>query len=201
LYIYWSAESVDFPSNSPSARWQGHRFFFTPGVTWSAVANHVALKSRWQNPCIFDADSMRLTPVGKTFDARAFLAVFNSDIFSFLKMKFIKHTQKWEIGDLRQMPLVMPTRPQERQLKTLAELCLEAKRLALDAKPATQELAATARQWIGELRAAAPQYLQPPAQACTLQSPEDCLAVFELAVNWHAEKLYGVEGLGPFDEF
>lgn len=201
LYIDWSAESVNWLSSSPQARWQGHRFFFTPGVTWSAVANHVALKSRWQNPCIFDADSMRLTPVGKTFDAPAFLAVFNSDIFSFLKMKFIKHTQKWEIGDLRQMPLIMPTKRQENQLKALAELCLEAKRLALDAKPATQELAATARQWIGELRAAAPQYLQPPAQACTLQSPEDCLAVFERAVNWHAEKLYGVEGLGPFDEF
>jgi hypothetical protein len=29
----------------------------------------------------------------------------------------------------------------------------------------------------------------------------DCLAVLELAVNWEAEKLYGVEGLGPFDEF
>jgi len=25
--------------------------------------------------------------------------------------------------------------------------------------------------------------------------------VIELAVNWEAEKLYGVEGLGPFDEF
>jgi hypothetical protein len=28
-----------------------------------------------------------------------------------------------------------------------------------------------------------------------------CLAGLELAVNWEAEKLYGVEGLGPFDEF
>lgn len=207
LYIDWSRETALWffensgkrSPNMPVIR--NPHLYFTPGVTWSAVANHVALKARWQAPCVFDADSMRLTPVGKTIHAHAFLAVFNSDIFSFLKMKFIKHTQKWEIGDLRQMPLVMPNRQQERQLKTLAELCLEAKRLALDAKPATQELAATARQWIGELRAAAPNYLQPPAQACTLQSPEDCLAVFELAVNWHAEKLYGVEGLGPFDEF
>ena len=201
LYIDWSKNAVNWLSSSPKARWQGHRFFFTPGVTWTAVANHVALKSRWQNPCIFDADSMRLTPVGKTFDTLAFLAVFNSDIFSFLKMKFIKHTQKWEIGDLRQMPIVIPTRQQERQLKKLAELCLEAKRLALAAKPATQELTATARTWILELLATGPNYLQPPAQASTLQSPEDCLAVFELAVNWHAEKLYGVENLGPFDEF
>jgi hypothetical protein len=29
----------------------------------------------------------------------------------------------------------------------------------------------------------------------------DCLATIELAVNWEAEKLYGVEGAGPFDEF
>jgi hypothetical protein len=29
----------------------------------------------------------------------------------------------------------------------------------------------------------------------------DGLAVLELAVNWEAEKLCGVEGLGPFDEF
>jgi len=34
-----------------------------------------------------------------------------------------------------------------------------------------------------------------------LATVEDCLAVVELAVNWEAEKLYGVEGLGPFDEF
>jgi len=128
------------------------------------------------------------------------LAILNSPIATYFIKQFLNNTW-YEMSDLRQMPLIIPTRQQERQLKQLADLCLEAKRLSLDAKPATQELASAARQWIGELRAAAPQYLQPPAQACMLQSPEDCLAVFELAVNWHAEKLYGVEGLGPFDEF
>jgi hypothetical protein len=34
-----------------------------------------------------------------------------------------------------------------------------------------------------------------------LVTSEDGLAILELAVNWEAEKLYGVEGLGPFDEF
>jgi hypothetical protein len=201
LFIDWSSDAVNWLSSSPKARWQGHRFFFTPGVTWSLHANHVCLKARFQPECVFDASGSRLVPVSKILTTSVFLAVLNSDIFSFFLKKFIKHNQDVEINDLRQMPLVMPTRPQERQLKALAEGCLEAKRLALDAKPATQALAATARQWISELRAVAPQYLQPPAQACTLQSPEDCLAVFELAVNWHAEKLYGVEGLGPFDEF
>lgn len=32
-------------------------------------------------------------------------------------------------------------------------------------------------------------------------TPRHCLAALGNAVNWEAEKLYGVEGLGPFDEF
>lgn len=38
-------------------------------------------------------------------------------------------------------------------------------------------------------------------QGLLLETPADCLEVIERAVNWEAEKLYGVEGLGPFDEF
>ena len=37
--------------------------------------------------------------------------------------------------------------------------------------------------------------------AKSLKRSPVCLAGLELAVNWEAEKLYGVEGLGPFDEF
>lgn len=47
----------------------------------------------------------------------------------------------------------------------------------------------------------APAYLRPSTQLKLLHTTSDCLAVPELAVNWEAEKLYGVEALGPFDEF
>lgn len=47
----------------------------------------------------------------------------------------------------------------------------------------------------------APAYLRPPAQQLLLTTASDGLAILELAVNWEAEKLYGVEGLGPFDDF
>lgn len=49
--------------------------------------------------------------------------------------------------------------------------------------------------------AKAPAYLHPSAQLKLLHTAADCLAVLELAVNWETEKLYGVEGLGSFDEF
>jgi hypothetical protein len=52
-----------------------------------------------------------------------------------------------------------------------------------------------------ELEARAPAYLRPPKQQMLLQTAADGLAILERAVNWEAEKLYGVERLGPFDEF
>jgi len=39
------------------------------------------------------------------------------------------------------------------------------------------------------------------AQFTLLHTAADYLAIIELAVNWEAEKLYGVKGLGSFSEF
>ncbi len=62
-------------------------------------------------------------------------------------------------------------------------------------------LVSRVRQIGEELRRGGPAYLQPGAQGLLLATPGDCLEVIEKAVNWEAEKLYGVEGFGPFDEF
>ena len=51
------------------------------------------------------------------------------------------------------------------------------------------------------MRTVAPAYLRPSAQGIMLEPPADCLEVIEKSVNRQAEKLYGVEGQGPFDEF
>ncbi|HZL77619.1 MAG TPA: hypothetical protein VFC17_02115 [Candidatus Limnocylindrales bacterium] len=207
LFIHWSHENaVWFFENSGRPEsgmpvMRNAQLYFTSGVTWTAVANHVAMKARFQEPCVFDADSMRLTPKASVIEPLAFLALLNSDLVSFFKMKFLKHTQKWEIGDLRQLPLVMPTRGQEKRLKELAEQAMEAKRLTFAGATPPNKLAASVRALADELAAKAPAYLHPSAQLKLLHTAADCLAVLELAVNWEAEKLYGVEGLGPFDEF
>ena len=62
-------------------------------------------------------------------------------------------------------------------------------------------LANKVRMLVGELTKSAPVYLKPSAQKQLLATPESCLAIIELAVNWEVEKLYGIEGGGPFDEF
>ncbi|MDX9792291.1 MAG: hypothetical protein RBU24_02205 [Kiritimatiellia bacterium] len=207
LFIDWSHKNADwFFSNSgrpesgmPVIR--NAKLYMTTGVTWTAVANHVALKARFQEPCIFDADSMRLTPMAGTMPAETFVAILNSDVFSFFKMRFIQHTQKWEIGNLRQMPLVMPSKTQQKALAELATLAMSAKRHEFEGTSPANELVSRVRE-VGEaLRSAAPGYLQPSAQGHLLETPSDCLEVIEKSVNWEAEKLYGVEGQGPFDEF
>jgi Eco57I restriction-modification methylase len=201
LYIDWSRISVDCLSTVSEARWQGHSYFLTSGVTWTAVANHVAMKARFQEPCVFDADSMRLTPFPEVLDPLAFLALLNSDIVSFFKMKFVRHTQKWEIGDLRALPIVIPSSGQADRLTELAQYAIAAKRSSFRRDLPDQDLVVYVRRVNDELQIGAPRYLRPPAQLQLVRNADDCLGVIEHAVNWEAEKLYGVEGCGPFDEF
>ena len=144
---------------------------------------------------------MRLTPISGTITATAFLALLNSDVPSFFKMRFIQHTQKWEIGNLRRLPIVIPTPDQHARLGELGGLAIECKRHEFAGTMPGNTLVARCRELAAELRAYAPSYLQPSAQEWLLATTRDCLAVVERTVNWESERLYGVEGLGPFDEF
>jgi hypothetical protein len=170
LYICWSRENVNWLSDrhNPLPRWQGYNFFFTEGITWTAVANHVPLKARIQPKCVFDADSMRLTPVQGTVSALFFLAVLNSDAVSYVKWRFIKGTQKYEIGDLRLIPIVVPTFEQHCHLEQLATSAIRIQTDILQKGRAAR------------------------------QSELDRIQV---EVDEAVEELYGVRGLGPFNEF
>jgi len=65
----------------------------------------------------------------------------------------------------------------------------------------TNEPVARVRELANAFRATAPVYLRPSAQGRILKTSADCLEVIEKSVNREVEKLYGVEGQGPFDEF
>ncbi len=159
------------------------------------------MKARFQEACIFDASCIRLTPRPDVLNPIAFLALLNSHVVSFFKMKFIRHSQTWEIGDLRAVPIVIPTLGQASRLTELGEHAIEAKRLSFLGEQPDQDLVVYVRLLNEELRANAPTYLQPSAQLQLVRDVDDCLGVIERAVNLEAEKLYGVEGFGPFDEF
>jgi hypothetical protein len=122
-------------------------------------------------------------------------------VFSYTLKKFQKHTAAFEITDLRMMPIVIPTKQHEKHLAGLATHAIETRRFIFSGDTPSHALISSVRQIGGSLTSNAPEYLRPNPQMLLLETAQDCLDTIQLAVNWEAEKLYGVEGLGPFDEF
>lgn len=200
LYICWTKENVEYLSNSKDARWQGLEFFFQRGITWTRGANHTSVKSRLQKECIFDVNAMRLTPLLKLVNAEILLAIFNSNIFSFILKKFVAHTWMVQINDIRQMPIVIPTANQASEIETLSKKAIEAKKLTFKRSQPPKELVGFCVE-LANAQKSAPSYLQPSKQLKLFTSANDCVNIIELAVHWAAERLYRVEGCGPFNEF
>lgn len=200
LFIDWSTSNVEYLQSAQEARWQGHEFFFQKGITWTRGANHTPVKARFQNECVFDVNAMRLTPLTTFFNAEVLLSIFNSDIFSFVLKKFIAHTWMVQINDIRQMPLIVPTRNQALELENLGRMAIETKELIFKEMQPQKELVDFCKE-LAEKQKTAPDYLRPPKQLKLISTAEDCLNIIELAVHWAVERLYGVEGYGPFNEF
>lgn len=208
LYIDWSTATVEWLFANSGKKgpqmpvMRNPDFFLRAGVSWTRGANHVPIKGKMVVPAIMDVNAMKLSPLLETGHSAVFLlAVFNSDVFSFYLKKFVAHTWMAQISDLRMMPLVVPTKAQAERLEMLATQAMEAKRLTFTGGAVPHALAANMRELSQQLLDSAPAYLRPSAQSILLTTAADCLHILELAVNWEAERLYGVEGLGPFDEF
>jgi hypothetical protein len=200
LFIRWTKENVAELQTIPTARWQGHRYFLKSGVSWSDTGNHVALKARIAPVSVFDVSGMRLSPIVPSITPFCLLAVMNSNIFSFLIKKFIDHTQKYQINDIRQAPIVIPAKDRAAALNSLAKAAIEGKELTLRSLDPSPQLIKYCRQ-LAQGQQSVPKYLRPRPQLLLLDSARDCLEVIELAIQWEVEKLYGVEGMGPFEEF
>lgn len=201
LFICWSKENVKYLSTSPNARWQGQEFFFKPGVAWTRGANHTCIKARVQESCIYDVGGMQISPLQEAgISHLSLLSIFNSDIFSFVLKKFVAHTWMVQINDIRQMPIIVPDNNQASEFEILAQNAIEAKELIFKKSQPPEELVDFC-QGLAEKQKSAPEYLRPSKQLKLISTAEDCLHIIELAVHWAVERLYGVEGHGPFSEF
>jgi hypothetical protein len=200
LYISWDTQSVNLMKSWSKGRWQNQQLFFSTGITWTNVANHASLKARLQPICIPDQKSLRLTPVYNGISSEAFLAILNSDVFSFYCRKFLNNTSSYNTNDLRMLPIVIPQNIISSALETLAMKAFEAKELIFAKLQPLTELVDFC-QGLAENQKCAPEYLRPPKQLKLISTAENCLNIIELAVHWAVERLYGVEGHGPYNEF
>ena len=81
-----------------------------------------------------------------------------------------------------------------------AKKAIEAKELTFRKAQPSKELVDFCQK-LAEKQKSAPEYLRPSRQLKLITTADDCLNIIELAVHWAVERLYGVEGYGPFNEF
>jgi len=111
LYIDWSDSSVRWLRENAhkkvaqSSRWQNLHLYFRLGVTWNDTGNHVPLKARLQNACVFDVKSMRLVPPSWVCSGETFMALLNASCISYLIKKFVNNTAMYQVNDLRATPI------------------------------------------------------------------------------------------------
>jgi hypothetical protein len=115
LYIDWSQTAVrwlyansgkDAPS-MPVVR--NPHLYFRPGVTWSRTGNHTTIKARLQPAAVFDADSPTFVSQAEPLAAARLLGILNAPATSYVWKHFLNNTNKYEVGDVRELPLEVPS--------------------------------------------------------------------------------------------
>lgn len=120
--ILWTKSSVWYYRTSSTARWQGQSTFFKEAVTWNNVANHVPLKARLLEPAITDEQASSMRPVSGvgSITIPFLLTLLNSRICSYISKHFINNTNHYNLGDLRMLPIRIPSANELHKLEALA---------------------------------------------------------------------------------
>ena len=110
--IAWSKENVQFLKTDPKARYQGYTFFFKEGFCWNNVLNPLArlLKVKMKAPSVNDVGSMSLCTLVSFVPNCYIVSLLNSDLLFDYYREFLNCTVNIQINDIRQMPIVIPSK-------------------------------------------------------------------------------------------
>ncbi|MDY2779875.1 MAG: N-6 DNA methylase [Alloprevotella sp.] len=128
--IAWSKENVQFLKTDPQARYQGFSFFFREGLCWSDI-NTTHLKCRKKAKSVHDVKSMSLFGTSDVVSEDFIIAMINSTLISLYVDNFVNNTQTFQINDARQIPVVIPTKEENEQAKTLLSKAIQSKKFSL----------------------------------------------------------------------
>ena len=110
--IAWSRENVHFLKTDPKARYQGYSFFFKEGFCWNNILNPNArlLKCKLKLPTVNDVGSMSLMSIIDLVPNFYFVTLLNSNIIFDYYREFINCTVNIQINDIRQIPIIIPSK-------------------------------------------------------------------------------------------
>ena len=125
--IAWSKENVQFLKTDPRARYQGYTFYFREGLCWSDI-NTMFLKCRKKEKSIHDVKSMSIFGVSNLLSEDYIITMINSTLISHYVDNFVNNTQTFQINDARQLPIIIPTSPDDEQAKSFVSNAIKIKK-------------------------------------------------------------------------
>lgn len=126
--ISWTKENVHLLKTDKRARYQGYMYFFKEGFCWSDI-NTTYLKCRIKEKSVNDVKSMSLYGLSCLCPESYLISIINSTFISLYVDSFINNTQTFQINDARQLPIIIPTDKQLKEINTIFEEAIQIKKL------------------------------------------------------------------------
>ena len=108
------------------------QFNFKEGFCWNNVLNPNArlLKAKMKSASVNDVGSMSLTTLLNNIPNYYFVSILNSDFIFDYYREFINCTVNIQINDIRQVPVVIPSKIELQKLEPQFKKAVELKQLA-----------------------------------------------------------------------
>lgn len=103
----------------PKARYQGYTFFFKEGFCWNNVLNPNArlLKAKMKSSSVNDVGSMSLSSLSDFVPNFYLVCLLNSELLFDYYREFINCTVNIQINDIRQIPVIIPSKDNLEKLR------------------------------------------------------------------------------------
>lgn len=129
--IAWSKENVRYLKTDRKARYQGYSFFFKEGFCWSLINGTRSsndLKFRISRPCVNDVGGMTLHALTELLPDYMIVCICNSNLINKYSESFINFTVNFQVNDVRQIPIVIPSKSKLMECKSLIEQIIALKK-------------------------------------------------------------------------
>ena len=140
--IAWSKENVGFLKTDPKARYQGYTFFFREGFCWNNVLNPNArlLKAKMKSASVNDVGSMSLSSICNAIPNYYIVCILNSELLFEYYREFINCTVNIQINDIRQLPVIVPSKNNLEEILPYFQKAVELKKKVAKNKASEQDI-------------------------------------------------------------
>lgn len=129
--IFWKNNGEDLRNyeinGKKKASLRSERFYFKKGITYSALGGEKVSFRLLPENCIFDSGGSCIFIENNKISIYYLLGLLNTK-FSIFILNCLNNTVNIQVGDIKRLPFVPPTKEMERKISDLSEFCISIKK-------------------------------------------------------------------------